>query len=88
MAEKARYRRKELELNDRQVARNDEVYNAVFEMCRVLAQKPDMEWDMGFIGEIADYAASVLVSRGFRVRFPAVVTNPDGRQYIAQYYGD
>ncbi len=78
----------ELELDGRQADRNDEVYGAVFEMCRTLSENPDLEWDMAFIGEIADCAASVLARHGIRVRFPSVVTNPDGSQYIAEYYGE
>lgn len=50
----------ELELDGRQADRNDEVYDAVFEMCRIFAENPDLEWDMAFIGEIADCVASVL----------------------------
>lgn len=76
----------EVELSDEQVNRCDEVYNAVFEMCKVLAENPELEWDMAYIGEIAEFAANMMILRGERVRFPAVVTNPDGSQYIEEYY--
>lgn len=79
---------KELELNDEQAARNDEIYNGVFELCQIMAENPELEWDMSFIGEIADCAASVLMGHGIRVRFPSVVTNPDGTQYIEEFCGE
>lgn len=76
----------ELELNDAQIARIDEVHNAVMEMCRVLCEDPELEWDMEFIGEIADITADVLTRLGKKVRYPAVVTNEDGSQYIEEFY--
>ena len=42
---------------------------------------------MSFLGEIADCAASILDRHGIRVHLPAVVTNPDGSQYIEEYIG-
>ena len=53
----------ELELNDEQSARNDEVYSGVFDLCRMLSENPELEWDMSFIGEIADCAASIQIGR-------------------------
>lgn len=76
----------ELELDDGQIARIDEIHNAVMEMCRVMCEEPELEWDMAFIGEIADVAADILSKQGKRVRYPAVVTNEDGSQYIEEYY--
>lgn len=85
MAEKKEILGEELELSDAQTERNDEIYNGVFDLCRLMAENPELEWDMSFIGEIADCAASILTGHGIRVRFPAVVTNPDGSQYIEEY---
>ena len=76
----------ELELSDRQNKRVDEVYDAVYEMCKFLTENENLEWDMFFIGEIADFAANTLVLRGNKVRYPAIVTEDDGRQYIAEYH--
>lgn len=72
--------RPEIELSDEQSARCDEVYDAVYEMCKILCEEPELEWDMAYIGEIADVAADVLVRAGKQVRFPAVVTAKDGTQ--------
>lgn len=73
-----------LELTPEQAQRNDEVYEAVFELCKVLTENPDMDWDMEAIGGIAEYAVDTLVNKGFRIRFPAVVTDGDC-QYIEEY---
>ena len=77
---------KEVELSDRQSERVDEVYDAVYEMCKTLTENENLEWDMCFIGEIADFAANTLVLAGNKVRYPAVVTEEDGSQYIAEYH--
>ena len=78
----------EVELGDKHIERIDEIDNAVYEMCKVLAENENLKWDMEYIGEIADFAASMLVKSGNRVRYPAVVTEEDGRQYIVEYYGE
>lgn len=74
------------ELSDEQVARNDEIYNAVYEMCKVMCENEELEWDMHYIGEIAELTANLMVTRGELVRFPAVVTEEDGTQHIEEYY--
>ena len=84
--DKDMYMDEDMELNREQDARNDEVYNAVFDMCKVLTENENLEWDMYFIGEIADCAASILVRKGLRVHFPSVVTEEDGSQHIVEYY--
>lgn len=76
----------EVELNDEQASRCDEVYDAVFEMCKILAKNPELEWDMAYIGEIAELAANMIILRGEKVHFPAVVTEQDGSQYIEECY--
>lgn len=78
----------ELELNEVQVARNDEIYNAVFEVCKVMTENPSLEYDINFIGEIAEYAALTLTRHKKRVHFPSIVTNPDSTQYIEEFYNE
>lgn len=78
----------DLELNDEQLERNDDIYNAALDFCKVLTENPELEWDMAFIGEIADFAANCLTENGYKVRFPSVVTDDDDSQYIAEYYGE
>lgn len=74
------------ELSDEQVARNDEIYDAVYEMCKVMCENENLEWDMYYIGEIAELAANLLITRGEKVRFPSIVTEEDGTQHIEEYY--
>lgn len=76
----------ELELSDAQSARNDEIYNAAYEFCKVMAEGDDLQWNMEILGELADLAAELLTRHGSRVRYPAVVTESDGRQYIEEYH--
>ena len=77
---------RELELNDEQSERNDTIHQAVYDLCVVMTHDDDLEWDMEYIGEIADGVASILTSQGKKVRYPSVVTNPDGIQHIEDYY--
>lgn len=78
----------EVELSNRHNERIDEIHNAVYEMCKTLTENENLEWDMYFIGEIADFAANTLVLAGNRVRYPAIITEDNGRQYIAEYHGE
>ena len=68
-----------LELSGKQAARIDEIYDSVYEMCKVLTENPALERDMHYVGDIADYAANLLYLLGNRVRYPAVVTGEDGK---------
>ena len=38
-----------------------------------------------YIGEIAELVANMMVNRGYKVRFPAIVTEEDGSQHIEEY---
>ena len=76
----------EVELTGEQADRCDEVYDAVYEMCKVLVEDPELEWDMAYFGEIADIAAHIMVVHGKRVHFPSVITEQDESQYIEEYY--
>ena len=78
----------ELELSDAQNARNDEIYNAAFNFCKVMAEDENLEWNMEILGQLADYAAELLTTHGSRVRFPMVVTEMDDTQHIEEYYGE
>ena len=78
----------DLELSDEQSARNDEIYNAAFDFCKVMAEDENLEWDMEILGQLADYAAELLTTHGSRVRYPSVVTEPDGSQHIEDFYGE
>lgn len=75
----------EPELSDEQVSRIDEIHNAVYEMCRVMTEEENLDWNMAYIGEIADFAAELLAAQGHRVRYPAIVDDADGSQHIEDY---
>lgn len=57
------------------------------ELGKPMAEDDDLQWNMEILGELADLAAELLTRHGSRVRYPAVVTEPDGRQYIEEYHG-
>ena len=76
----------ESDFTDEQLARINEIHNAAYDLCRILAEKEDLEWDMSYIGEVADYASNLLVDRGFRVYYPERVADNDGNLIISEYY--
>ena len=73
------------ELSSKQLERNNELYNAVHDLCKVFAEDWNLEWDMAIIGPIADMIASTLVNNCIPVRFPSVVEGDDGRKHIEEY---
>ena len=78
----------DLELSDEQTARNDEIYGAAYEFCKVIAEDENLDWNMEILGQLADFAADLLTSHGSKVKYPAVVTEPDGSQHIEEFYGE
>lgn len=78
----------EVELNDEQLARNDEIYNAIYNMCKVLTENENLEWNMNYIGDIAEFAANTMLRYVTdKIRFPAVVSYDNyGSQSIEEYY--
>lgn len=77
--------KKELEFTNEQIKRIDEVENAVFCMCQSLVGGDNLEWDIDYIGEIADAACQILADHGFKIRYPAIVTDYNGDQKIVDY---
>ena len=77
----------DLELSGEQAARNDEIYGAAYEFCKVVAEDENLEGNMEIIGQLADFAADLLTGHGSKVRYPSVVTEPGGRQHIEEFYG-
>lgn len=82
------HEQEEVELSAAQLERIDEIHNAVFELCVVLTENDDLEWDMAYIGEIADVACDILVSKGLRVRYPAIVSEEDGVEKVIDYHSE
>lgn len=77
-----------MEFTDKQIHRIDEVQNAVYECCKVLTNlDDDLVWDMEYIGEIADVACDILVSKGYKIWYPAHVTELiSGKEYITDWH--
>ncbi len=79
----------EVELTDAQSERCDEVYNAIYDACKVLTENENLKWDMAYIGEIAEFACNTLLMTGAadKIHFPSVVTDDNyGSQHIETYY--
>ena len=74
--------KQEVELNQSQLERIDDLHNAVYELCVLFTENPDLEWDMRYIGEIADRITGALVKYGERVYYPAVVHDDNGDRII------
>ena len=63
--------------------KNDAIYQAAFDLACAIASKEaeaedvPLEWDMSFIGEIADAAEAVLKNAGLRVCYPYLEGNDE-----------
>lgn len=71
--------KKELELTDDMIQRNDEIDNAAQAFACVLAEK-ELEWNMTIIADITDSAKITLNNHGNVVRHPGVTIDEDGIQ--------
>lgn len=58
------------EFTTKQIERIDEVENAVYDLCKIMTEDQNLEWDISFIGEIAETAAELLAHKGHRVHYP------------------
>ena len=74
----------EIELNDEQTKQVDAVYEATHELCKAITKNDGLEWNMMWLGEIADIAAMILRKYDQTTHFPGVVTEEDGTQYIEE----
>ena len=76
------------EFTNKQIERIDEVDNAVFDLCKLMTNNENLDWNIEFIGEIADLASEVLIGCGYTVYYPTRITYDDGREEIFDYYPD
>lgn len=83
--EESTMEKQEVELNQRQLERIDELHNAVYDLCVLFTENPDLEWDMYYIGEIADQITDILVEYGERVHYPAIERGNDGDDRIIEW---
>lgn len=76
-----------IELSEEQIAHNDCVYDAMYRFLLILLEKDENQFpfDMYHVGEAVEAVKEVMLNHGFDVRYPGVVTEPDGSQYIAEW---
>ena len=76
------------ELSSAQIERIEAVHDAVYDLCVTLTEDDDLEYDMEFIGEIADAACEILSDLGYRIRYPAVCHSDSGNDCVTDYYNE
>lgn len=54
----------EVELTESQLIRLDNMYNAAHDLCVVITEEPDLEFDMYYAGTIVEFAVMLLLERG------------------------
>lgn len=78
----------ELEFNNRQTERLDELDNMTFDTICAYLDYPDQEnfeWNMEIIGEVAECIEETLRHHGYRVYRPYCTINMDGKVEIRDY---
>lgn len=75
----------EVELTESQLIRLDNMYNAAHDLCTVITEEPDLEFDMYYAGTIVEFAVMLLLERGKPIRYPGIVTDDDGSR-VEEYY--
>lgn len=77
------------EMTQPQIMQLDDIDNATHELCKIMLNNADLNWDMSIIGDVADAVAEVLAKKGLKVYYPAMVEDPTtGETRIAEYYGE
>lgn len=75
-----------LEFSDAQIEKIDDIYNAVYDLCVLMSENNTLEWNMSYIGEIADLVTDVLLDHGIPVRYPAVVSENDEPEHVQEWF--
>lgn len=77
------------EMTQPQINQLDDIDNAAHELCKIMLGNANLNWDMNIIGDVTDAVAEVLVKKGLKVYFPAIVEDPKtGETRIVDYYGE
>jgi len=78
----------ETELSQEHLERNYEIYSAAYQFIQILLEKneDDFPWNMEYIGNVTEAVVQTLNELGQRIRWPSVVMEKDGTQYIEEYY--
>ena len=76
----------QLELNDEQLDRIDGVQWAAEQFLNYLSETDDKVYELDDVWSLIFHGCRLLEKRGRKVRLPAHVTNPDGTEYITDWY--
>lgn len=76
----------ELKLSDEQLKRLDDIEEAAAKFLSVLAETDDQVWGLDDIWDLIYAGADRLTKRGRRVKIPTLVTTPDDKDYITDWY--
>lgn len=76
----------ELKLTDEQLKRLDDIEEAAAKFLSALAETDDQVWGLNDIWNLIYAGADRLTKRGRRVKIPTLVTPPDGKDYITDWY--
>lgn len=76
-----------MELSAAQLEQLDVMENAVYQTILVFLKKTESEfpWNMEYIGNVTDAIEKCLMDMGQRVYRPAIITQNNGRQSVADY---
>ena len=74
----------EIELGEEHVEQLDKIYGSIHEICKIMTKNENLDYDMNYIGEIADSITDTLTAHGYDVYYPSVVTKEDGSQFIEE----
>lgn len=72
----------ELTFTDQQIERLDTIDNTIYQALLILLEKtPDeLPWNMEVIEDVTEAISKVCESKGYHMRWPAIVTDKHGRK--------
>lgn len=81
-------KKKLTELTKDHIERCDEIENSVFDLCKIMINDANLKWDMSIIGDVADMVAEYLAKRGYKIYYPALVEDDNGKEVVVEYFND
>ena len=76
----------EIELNSNQIARIDEIDNAIYKVLTVITCNENLKWNIELIGPISDMIVEFLSNKGYIIYYPTIVDQDDGNRTISNFY--
>lgn len=77
-----------VEFTQAQIDQIDNIENSVHELCKIMLNDSNLNWDMNMIGDVADVVAETLAFKGLKVYYPAIVTDENGNEKIINFYSE